>query len=80
YFSNIAGKAGRNLGLALGYVDPTDNYKVNINPNKWRDDNNVYANGVMIGQMTFVTNSNSGVNVNSGAGTYPLFIWFDEKF
>lgn len=80
YFSNIDGKFGKNLGLALGYVDHTDNFKVNINPNKWRGDDNVYANGVMTGQMTFVTNSNNGTGINNGAGTIAFFVWFDEKF
>lgn len=80
YFSNIDGKFGKNLGLALGYVDHTDNFKVRINPNKWRGEDNEYANGIMIGQITFVTNSNSGSNINNGVGTFPLFVWFDEKF
>lgn len=80
YFSNIDGKFGKNLGLTLGYVDHTDKFKVRINPNKWRGEDNVYANGVMIGQMTFVTNSDNGTNVSNGAGTFPLFIWFDEKY
>lgn len=80
YFSNIDGKFGKNLGLTLGYVDHTDNFKVLINPNKWRGEDNIYANGIMIGQITFVTNSNAGANVNNGAGTFPLFVWFDEKF
>lgn len=72
-------KFGKNLGLTLGYVDATDNLKVKINPNKWRDDNNVYANGIMLGQMTFTTDGDWS-KVNNGAGAYPLFIWFDENF
>ena len=38
-----------------------------------------YANGVMIGQMTFVTDGNSG-GVSSGSSMFPLAIWFDTKF
>lgn len=79
YYSNVNGKNGRNLGLTAGYVDGSDGLKVVIQPNKWRGDDNVYANGVLIGQMTFVTDGNVN-GVNNGLGTFPLYIWFDEKF
>lgn len=80
YYSNVNGKNGRNLALTAGYVDASDGMKVVIQPNKWRGgDDNTYANGVMIGQMTFVTDGNVN-GVNNGLGTFPLFIWFDEKF
>lgn len=79
YYSNVNGKNGRNLGLAAGYVDATDGMSVLIHPNKWRGDDNAFANGVLIGQMTFVTDGNA-TNINNGVGNFPLYIWFDEKF
>lgn len=66
------------LAAPLGYVDATNNCAVKINPNKWQNEYG-YANGVMIGQMTFVTDGNSG-GVSSGSQMFPLAIWFDTKF
>lgn len=66
------------LAAPLGYVDATNNCAVKINPNKWLNEYG-YANGVMIGQMTFVTDGNSG-GVSSGSQMFPLAIWFDTKF
>lgn len=66
------------LAVPLGYVDATNNCAVKINPNKWQNEYG-YANGVMIGQMTFVTNGNPG-GVSSGSQMFPLAIWFDTKF
>lgn len=64
--------------VTLGYVDPADKSIV-INPGKWIGEDKVYANGVMSGQITFVTNGVSG-GLGSGNQTYPILIWFDEKF
>lgn len=66
------------LAVPLGYVDATNNCAVKINPNKWQNEYG-YANGVMIGQMTFVTDGNSS-GVSSGSSMFPLAIWFDTKF
>lgn len=73
YYSNSS-----RLSSALCYVDPTTKALV-VNPNKWVDGNGVAANGAMIGQMTFVTDGNSG-NVSNGSQVFPIWIWFDEKF
>ncbi|WP_273372393.1 surface glycan-binding family protein [Alistipes megaguti] len=73
YYSNTS-----RLSSALCYVDPTTKALV-VNPNKWVDGNGVAANGAMIGQMTFVTDGNSG-NVSNGSQVFPIWIWFDEKF
>lgn len=66
------------ISVPLGYVDPS-NLSVKINPNKWQNDYG-YANGVMIGQMTFVTDGNSGNLVGSNNQIFPIAIWFDTKF
>lgn len=80
YYTNI-----NKLGDALGYVDPNKGFAVTINPNKWYGDIELgeeagqYANGIMSGQMTYVTDGNQ-TGVNNGSRTFPLLIWFDEKF
>ena len=76
YYDNI-GK----LNIPLGYVDATNNLAVKINANKWLN-NYGYANGVMIGQMTFVTNGSTTdlQNVSGDKGIFPLAIWFDTRF
>lgn len=63
--------------VPAAYVSP-DNLAVIVNPDKWKDDNG-YANGVIIGQMTFATNGNEGT-VGSGTQVFPLAIWFDTNF
>ena len=63
--------------ILAGYVNNT-NYSVVINPDKWKDDNG-YANGVFIGQMTFATDGVEG-SVGNGTQIFPLAIWFDTKF
>lgn len=66
------------LAIPLGYVDATNGCAVKINPNKWQNDYG-YANGVLIGQMTFVTDGDAS-KVSNGAAIFPLAIWFDTKF
>lgn len=63
--------------VPAGYVNNTD-YSVIINPDKWKDDN-AYANGVFIGQMTFATDGVEG-SVGNGTQIFPLAVWFDTKF
>ena len=68
-----------NYSLPLGYVNQDDNNRVKINPNKWMDENG-YANGIMIGQMTFATDGNNASVGPSGNQMFPIAIWLDEKF
>lgn len=72
-----------NLSLPLGYVNNKD-LSVIINPGKWKDSEGIYANGVFIGRMTFVTDGNKANLAPSPSSleslTFPLAIWFDENF
>lgn len=72
YYDNI-GKTS----IPAGYVNNTD-LSVVINPDKWKNDSG-YANGVMIGQMTYVTNGNTS-GIGNGEKIFPIAIWFDTKF
>jgi hypothetical protein len=63
--------------VPAAYVSNED-LSVIVNPDKWKDDYG-YANGVIIGQMTFATNGNEG-SVASGTQIFPLAIWFDTSF
>lgn len=69
-----------NLTQAYAYVDPS--LAIRVNPNKWKDENGVYANGAMIGQMTFDTNGNPAYLTDSGNKNqiFPFIIWFDPNF
>lgn len=76
YFNNST-----NLSQAFAYVDQTANFAVRVNPGKWKDENGVYADGAMIGQMTFVTNGDFNANsINNGSQVFPFIIWFDPNF
>lgn len=63
--------------VPAAYVNNT-NLSVVVNPDKWKD-NEGYANGVMIGQMTYVTNGVPG-GVGSGTQIFPIALWFSTKF
>ncbi len=71
-----------NLNQALGYVNSKD-LSVTINPSKWKDSEGVYANGIFIGRMSFVTDGKQADLANDGTTKnqiFPLAIWFDESF
>lgn len=71
-----------NLNQALGYINNKD-LSVTINPSKWKDSEGVYANGVFIGRMSFVTDGKQADLANDGTTKnqiFPLAIWFDESF
>lgn len=74
YFSNTEGSL--NPQYALAYVDQ-EKKEVVVNPGKWFDANGEPANGVLVGEMTIVTD---GGKINNGAVQTPIMIWFDEKF
>ena len=74
YYENEA-----NLAVALGYVRPSD-YAVVINPGRWVDSYG-YANGIMIGQMTFSTiGDESDMTGTTSQRIFPMAIWFDTDF
>ena len=71
--------------MALGYTDPSD-YSVVINPGRFVYDN-AYADGFMIGQMSWITDGASYDNasaletaISGGTRQYLLAIWFDTDF
>lgn len=69
----------------LAYVDNTpgeNQYSVVVNANKWQDENGNYADGIMHGQMTYVTNgSNDPAFIkNNGTQVFPLVIWLDKNY
>ena len=71
-----------NLSMPLGYVNNKD-LSVVINPGKWKNNDGVYANGVFIGRISFVTDGNKTDLANDNTTKNiicPLAIWFDESF
>lgn len=74
YYDNKSATA-----TTLAFVDPAKNLSVVINPNKWMGDDKTFANGAMIGQMTFVTNGAEG-GLSNGSPVFPLVVWLDENF
>lgn len=91
-WNNYYGEGSKNYGARkpVSYIDNTDksaalayvnwdaNNCITVNPNKWTDENG-YANGVFIAQMTFTTDGKSA-NVGTGSQIFPIAIWFDENF
>ena len=67
-------------GLEAGYIDPKDKAVV-INPEIWKDKKGKYANGVLLGRVSYITNGDfTDENISKGAQFYPIAIWFDENF
>lgn len=78
----------KDLSKPLAYVTP-ETFVVKINANKWYGDDKLsnpdeapassYANGIMVGQMTFTTDGDEG-KINNGPKIFPILVWFDENF
>lgn len=70
-----------NWDKTLGYVDNgTDlnkRHSVNIIGGQWNDQG--WANGFMVGQMTF-TAKQTVTDLNNGNQIFPFIIWFDEYY
>lgn len=69
----------------LAYVDNTpgeNQYSVVVNANKWQDENGNYADGIMHGQMTYVTNGSNDPKFikENGTQVFPLVIWLDKNY
>lgn len=72
------------LSVALAYVVPND-LTIHISPNIWKNSKGEYANGIMVGEMTFLTNvtvdtKETGDLLKNGKKIAPIIIWFDKKF
>ena len=72
------------LSVALAYVVPND-LTIHISPNIWKNSKGEYANGIMVGEMTFLTNvtvdtTETGESLKNGKKIAPIIIWFDKKF
>lgn len=67
-----------NLTKLLGYIDPADRSIV-VNPEMWKSAAGQYANGVLLGRISYITNGNLN-ELNDGPVFYPVAIWFDENF
>lgn len=68
---------------ALGYVNtyepsknPTGQYEIRMNPNVWKDDQGVFANGAMIGKIAYSVDGSEPDKQR----IIPVAVWFDEKF
>lgn len=82
----------KTLSMALGYVNPTQDYGVTINPRKFTKDN-AWADGLFLGQMTWTIatadmteaeieqDALPGVSGVTGTGRiFPIVIWFDPDY
>lgn len=74
--------------MALGYVNPSKDYAVTINPRKFTYDN-AWADGLFIGQMVWglidlnLTEKERENQLNNIAGIgriVPIVIWFDPDY
>ena len=64
------------LSVALAYVVPND-LTIHISPNIWKNSNGEYANGIMVGEMTFLTNvtvdtTETGESLKNGKKIAPV--------
>ena len=76
-------KAKDEWSTTLGYVDNGSDLNkrlsVNVVPNQWNVDG--WANGFMVGQMTFLENKRpTNDQLNTGKEIFPFIIWFDENY
>lgn len=78
----------KTLAMTLGYVNPSKDYAVTINPRKFTYDN-AWADGLFIGQMVWglidlnLTEKERENQLNNIAGIgriVPIVIWFDPDY
>ena len=68
-----------NATYRLGYYRQED-LRMVINPDKWRDADGNYANGVFLGETQVDNNGKTDPTVSGGPRTYVIWIWFDTRF
>ena len=73
YYSNKT-----NLAAAISFIE-AGSFQVVVNPNKWMDAEGNPANGIFIGQTTFVKDGDES-KINTGSQVFPVWLWFDVKF
>lgn len=81
YYNGTALKTEEQYALTPAYVDGSEGaaqFSVVVNPGLWQH-NGGWADGVFIGQMTYVNDGNVS-SVNTGTQIFPLAIWFDPTF
>ncbi len=75
YYDNYA---NNQLSFCGGYVTP-DNFNIVINPEKFKDDDGNYADGVMFMTMKFKETGTSP-HETGGVEANRVFIWFDPDY
>lgn len=78
YGSTQAEFVNSKLAQTLGYIDPTNNFQLYINPNKWLLDGE-YANGVFTFWAAYSTDGNVET-MHKSSTKIGVAVWFDEKF
>ena len=68
-----------NATYRLGYYRQED-LRMVINPDKWRDADGNYANGIFLGETQVDNNGKTDPTVPGGPRTYVIWIWFDTRF
>lgn len=57
-----------------------DDLRLVVNPDKWRDSDGNYANGVFLGETQVDNNGKTDPTVSGGPRTYVIWVWFDTNF
>lgn len=70
---------GQYVPYRLLYVDPKDDFRVNVAANKWILDGKP-ANGMFTGQWVIGTDGKDPQSAGATLRPTPIAIWFDEKF
>lgn len=60
------------LPIAAAYIDPTDGYQIKVNPERFKDDLGIYADGSMPLQVSF--------DEDDSAKAYRVFLWLDPGY
>lgn len=68
-----------NAQYRLAYYRQED-LKLVVNPDRWRDSDGNYANGIFLGETQVDNNGKTDPVTSSGPRTYVIWVWFDTKF
>lgn len=80
--NHMMGNGMNSLEAKAGYIDKA-NRQININLEKWKDQNGQYPYGAVDGDILYNLNSDyDDIHVSSGSKSttiHPLYIWFDKN-
>lgn len=77
YWKNYANNT---LSYTCAYIDPTQDFRIVVNPDKYKDADGVYGNGVVFMTMIFSPSGKDPHSAGDKSQVNRAFIWLDPNY